>query len=165
MSSKKIASAKKPRKPALALKKRGSRAKPERIKDNLKEILPVAEEVDDSTAIDKDVLDSQPAETELLEDESRFEEIASEDPLELLENPAYSLELSEDPVRLYLREIGQIHLLDANSEFRLATRNEGQKRIQVLENRFEAEKEKKTFHASIFAEIIHDLTDQLPNPD
>jgi RNA polymerase primary sigma factor len=35
--------------------------------------------------------------------------------------PELAAELSEDPVRLYLREIGQVKLLDADSEFRLAT--------------------------------------------
>jgi RNA polymerase primary sigma factor len=36
-------------------------------------------------------------------------------------HPEIASELSEDPVRLYLREIGQVKLLDADSEFRLAT--------------------------------------------
>jgi len=40
-------------------------------------------------------------------------------------------ELSEDPVRLYLREIGQVKLLDAASEFRLATMIEG-RRVLLL---------------------------------
>ena len=38
-------------------------------------------------------------------------EVVAEDPLEILEDPTIALELSEDPVRLYLKEIGQIHLL------------------------------------------------------
>ena len=42
--------------------------------------------------------------------------------MEILEDPTIAVELSEDPVRLYLKEIGQIDLLDADSEFRLATR-------------------------------------------
>jgi len=46
---------------------------------------------------------------------------------DLLENPSEfklnepSAELSEDPVQLYLREIGLVKLLDSDSEFRLAT--------------------------------------------
>jgi RNA polymerase primary sigma factor len=40
-------------------------------------------------------------------------------------------ELSEDPVRLYLREIGQVKLLDAAREFRLATMIEG-RRVVLL---------------------------------
>jgi RNA polymerase primary sigma factor len=38
-----------------------------------------------------------------------------------LKSPEVAAELSEDPVRLYLREIGQVKLLDSDSEFRLAT--------------------------------------------
>jgi RNA polymerase primary sigma factor len=36
-------------------------------------------------------------------------------------------ELSDDPVRLYLREIGQVKLLDASHEFRLAAIIEGRR--------------------------------------
>jgi len=41
-------------------------------------------------------------------------------------------EFSEDPVRLYLREIGQVKLLDSDSEFRLATIGEADRHILVL---------------------------------
>ena len=47
-----------------------------------------------------------------------------EDTLEL-DRAELAAELSEDPVRLYLREIGQVKLLDASREFRLATIIEG----------------------------------------
>ncbi len=46
------------------------------------------------------------------------------DSLEIIADPSYVVELSEDPVRLYLKEIGQIPLLDTDSEFRLAIRIE-----------------------------------------
>jgi len=42
-----------------------------------------------------------------------------EEPLEL-DRAELAAEMSEDPVRLYLREIGQVKLLDAPREFRLA---------------------------------------------
>lgn len=41
-------------------------------------------------------------------------------------------ETGEDPVRLYLREIGQVKLLGADSEFRLATIIEGDRMIATL---------------------------------
>ena len=62
-------------------------------------------------------------------------EITIEDPLEILENPSLAVELSEDPVRLYLKEIGQINLLDADSEFRLAARIEAERLIEALKNK------------------------------
>jgi RNA polymerase primary sigma factor len=42
------------------------------------------------------------------------------------------VEFSEDPVRLYLREIGQVKLLDSDSEFRLATISEADRHILTL---------------------------------
>ncbi len=53
-----------------------------------------------------------------------------EDPLEL-NRVELAAELSEDPVRLYLREIGQVKLLDASREFRLAAMIEG-RRVVLL---------------------------------
>src|SRR5688572_10492737 len=50
----------------------------------------------------------------------RQEELLEEEPLDL-HNPQLAAELADDPVRLYLREIGRVKLLDADSEFRLAT--------------------------------------------
>ena len=41
----------------------------------------------------------------------------SDEPLDLLDHPALMVELSEDPVRLYLKEIGGIDLLDTDREF------------------------------------------------
>jgi RNA polymerase primary sigma factor len=43
--------------------------------------------------------------------------------------------MAEDPVRLYLREIGQVKLLDSDSEFRLATRIEAQRILQTFTQR------------------------------
>ena len=50
-----------------------------------------------------------------------------------LKNPEVAAELSEDPVRLYLREIGQVKLLDSDSEFRLATMIEAGRLVAVSE--------------------------------
>jgi RNA polymerase primary sigma factor len=52
-----------------------------------------------------------------------------------IKNPEVAAELSEDPVRLYLREIGQVKLLDADSEFRLATMIEANRLITTLRRR------------------------------
>jgi RNA polymerase primary sigma factor len=85
------------------------------------------------------------------------EELLVEDPLELLEDPALAVELSEDPVRLYLKEIGQIHLLDADSEFRLATRIEAERRIRNLKKHLSVPRNGDCSHAllcSIYDELI-----------
>ena len=44
-------------------------------------------------------------------------------------------ELSEDPVRLYLREIGEVKLLDSDSEFRLATLIEAKRQMAAFRQR------------------------------
>jgi RNA polymerase primary sigma factor len=49
-----------------------------------------------------------------------------------LKSPEVAAELAEDPVRLYLREIGQVKLLDSDSEFRLATMIEANRLIVSL---------------------------------
>jgi RNA polymerase primary sigma factor len=158
------ASKKKTRKPIILNKKRGITSKPV-LKAEIQNdgFLSGEEEQDKTVSVEPDLVDSQPDETELLEDEDGFDEIASEDPLELLENPAYSLELSEDPVRLYLREIGQIHLLDAESEFRLSSRNEGLKRMEILENQPRSASEKKGVLEAVYALIIQELISNYKN--
>jgi RNA polymerase primary sigma factor len=63
-----------------------------------------------------------------------WSDLAMEDPLEALGPSMVAIELSEDPVRLYLKEIGQINLLDADSEFRLAARIEAERHLDTLTN-------------------------------
>jgi RNA polymerase primary sigma factor len=55
-------------------------------------------------------------------------DISADEPLDLAD-PALAVEVSEDPVRLYLREIGQVKLLDADREFRLSTQIESARLI------------------------------------
>ncbi len=59
------------------------------------------------------------------------EELIGEEVLEEQE-PELAAELADDPVRLYLREIGEVNLLDADSEFRLATLIEAKREIAAL---------------------------------
>ncbi len=68
--------------------------------------------------------EAAPLEEELLEDEAVTEA-----------RPVLAAELGNDPVRLYLREIGEVPLLDPDSEFRLATLIEAQRQIAVLRQR------------------------------
>lgn len=81
------------------------------------EDVPILEEPDDKTI-------SMQAED--------LESLVKEEPLEILDNPELMMELSEDPVRLYLKEIGGIELLDTDREFWLSTRLEAIRRIDSL---------------------------------
>ncbi len=97
----------------------------------------------------------EPDEQALIQPGEDWVEIPIEDPLEILEDPTIALELSEDPVRLYLKEIGQIHLLDADSEFRLAARIEAERRVAELGKRIP--KSDRTRHRSLYLAIIQEL--------
>ena len=68
----------------------------------------------------------------------QVEEEDLEEPLEeslVTQRPEIASELSEDPVRLYLREIGQVKLLDSDSEFRLATLIEARRILNTFRQR------------------------------
>jgi RNA polymerase primary sigma factor len=66
----------------------------------------------------------------LIQDDDLFEDDAID-----LKNPEVAAELSEDPVRLYLRDIGQVKLLDSDSEFRLATMIEANRLVVTYRRR------------------------------
>ncbi|HEY5983965.1 MAG TPA: sigma-70 family RNA polymerase sigma factor [Anaerolineales bacterium] len=69
-------------------------------------------------------------EPDALEAQEPLEEGSPED-----SRPELVAELSEDPVRLYLREIGEVKLLDADSEFRLATQIEAKRQLGAFRRR------------------------------
>jgi RNA polymerase primary sigma factor len=73
----------------------------------------------------------EPDESALAQEE---EVLAAGEPLDL-SSPELASELTDDPVRLYLREIGQVKLLDAASEFRLATMIEARRMVDIFKRR------------------------------
>jgi len=97
-------------------------------------------------------------------EENNFpQEAESEDPSEglnelSLTNPEVLAELSEDPVRLYLREIGQVKLLDAESEFRLATMVEGRRLVLTLGRRRAAHRCDGPYEEAVYRCALAELT-------
>ena len=83
---------------------------------------------------DELLVQDEPDEQTLSRAAEEWNELASVEPMDILEDPVLAVELSEDPVRLYLKEIGQIHLLDADTEFRLAARIEAQRYLETLQH-------------------------------
>ena len=61
-------------------------------------------------------------------------ELLDDEPIDL-KNPEVAAEVSEDPVRMYLRDIGEVKLLNSDSEFRLATIIEADRFIITLRRR------------------------------
>ncbi len=106
---------------------------------------------------DEVLIKEEPDEQGLAQASEDWTEFALEDPVEILEDPAIALELSEDPVRLYLKEIGQIHLLDADSEFRLAARIEAERRLKTIEKHITPVYGKPNHYRSLFAGVVADL--------
>ena len=74
----------------------------------------------------------EPDEDALSRKEQELQKIKKEKPTDILEDPRMAVELSDDPVRLYLKEIGGIDLLDPNQEFWLATQMEASRRVESL---------------------------------
>lgn len=79
----------------------------------------------------------------------------AEDLEETIQLNFYDNENPEDPVRLYLREIGQVKLLDADSEFRLATLIEAHRFIETLH------KLKQRKGVSLACSIYHSLISEM----
>ncbi|NOY98562.1 MAG: sigma-70 family RNA polymerase sigma factor [Chloroflexi bacterium] len=122
-----------PRKPKRKSVPRPSRPKlPEEAEPELTAALPKELDVLEQAA--KVDLPQEPNEMGEPDDGSLAQvnkEITTEEP-PILKNPVVAAELSDDPVRLYLREIGRVKLLDVDSEFRLATMIEAQRLIETL---------------------------------
>jgi RNA polymerase primary sigma factor len=114
--------------------------------------------IEDSPLIDEEVLEKdEPDESALVQQGEDLSYVA-DDPLNLLQNPSLVVELSEDPVRLYLKEIGQINLLDADSEFRLATRIEAERVMEEIEKQ-NGTPDLPGYYHKIFQKITSDLVE------
>jgi len=86
------------------------------------------EPIDDVEDLDIVEAISEIPEAELVEPE---EELFEDDTLEK-HRPEIAAELSGDPVRLYLREIGEVKLLGSDGEFRLATLLQADKVLEAF---------------------------------
>lgn len=90
-----------------------------------------AKEVIELAGNDEAVFDTEPE--ELIEPDSTLLTQQDEDLEDIsIRDHAVAAELAEDPVRLYLREIGQVKLLNSDSEFRLATIIEANRLVNTL---------------------------------
>ena len=99
----------------------------------------------------------EPDEQSLSQNLADIGDILTADITEDLDTTSITVELSEDPVRLYLKEIGQIHLLDADSEYRLAARIEAMRFVTALQEKCATEPKTDQPYAYLFGLIYDEL--------
>ncbi len=99
---------------------------------------------DEDEELDLDEGNSEPASTgrpsgknaPLLEDEPDEEDLEEIDDESLVEDTSLdTVSLADDPVRMYLKEIGQVTLLDGNREIWLSTQMAAERLLQELQDR------------------------------
>jgi RNA polymerase primary sigma factor len=108
-------------------KKKKPVSKPRQRPDSILEDGLAAFPMDDTLSVDGHMDGMpEPDDSLLAQQEAELEELRVQD-------QEIAPEVAEDPVRLYLREIGQVKLLDADDEFRLATLIEADHLLQTVQ--------------------------------
>lgn len=124
---------------SIEAKKKQKKLSADSVMESMAENLPLDIPVDDFI---------EPDETLLVDQEEDLEEVVA---LHVRE----TTDLAEDPVRLYLREIGQVKLLGADSEFRLATIIEADRLVNTL--RKLKQRKGTTLVSSMYHALIADM--------
>jgi RNA polymerase primary sigma factor len=115
------------------------------------------EDVDDMLSeMDADVVIDEPDEMLLSQEAEELKVEPEDDSLELI-SPSLETELGEDPVRLYLREIGEIELLSVDHEFWLATRIEAARRVEVLNRGHPIARRGQHYSTSVYRALFDEL--------
>jgi RNA polymerase primary sigma factor len=116
---------------------------------NLEAELEDEDEVDNS---DGDVMDGDPEMDDEMENESESAELSL-----TAEDMALAIELSDDPVRLYLKEIGRVDLLSSEQEMWLSVRMQAADKLELLHGQFvdESKDEVETdAQLAIYSELL-----------
>jgi RNA polymerase primary sigma factor len=115
------------------------------------------EEVDDLLSeMDADVVIDEPDEMILAQEADELKAAPEDESLDVL-TPELEAELGEDPVRLYLREIGEIELLSVDHEFWLATRIEAARRVDVLNRGHPIARRGRHYSTSVYHALFEEL--------
>ena len=101
--------------------------------------------------------EGEPDDATLSQEKKDLDEIAKDKPSEILKDPSMVVELSDDPVRLYLKEIGAIDLLDPNQEFWLSTQMEASRRVESLTRQHPLIQKGDSLPRSIFKALFEEL--------
>ncbi len=115
------------------------------------------DDVDDLLSeMDADVVIDEPDEELLAKEVEEIADLPDEESLGLFKSTS-DTELGEDPVRLYLREIGEIELLSPDHEFWLATRIEAARRVDVLNRVHPIARRGRQYSHSIYRALYDEL--------
>jgi RNA polymerase primary sigma factor len=109
------------------------------------------------TEMDEDVVIDEPDVAVLVDESAELGALPSEEELELI-TPAIPTDMGEDPVRLYLKEIGEIDLLDTDQEFWLAVRIESSRRVDALKRSHPLARKGQGYAANIYKALFDELT-------
>jgi RNA polymerase primary sigma factor len=131
--------------------------KPEDAPQNINEATLPIDEVKEILAESGLAGEGEPDDDTLSREEPNLEKIAKDEPLEILEDPNLAVELSDDPVRLYLKEIGGIALLDTDREFWLATQMEAARRVDSLTRQHPLIREGDSLPRSVYKALYEEL--------
>jgi RNA polymerase primary sigma factor len=115
------------------------------------------EDVDEFLPAESLEEEGEPDDDALSREERDLAELVKEEPLDLLEDPVLMMELGEDPVRLYLKEIGGIDLLDSNQEFWLSTQMDAARRIDILARQHPLVRKGDSLPRNIYRALYEDL--------
>ena len=141
--------------------------------EDILEVFPEAEsDVEELDALYRHLLDLgievvEPGESdeeemaELAEEEPAYpelEELEGEAESELAVLPLTGPELTSDPVRMYLREIGRVPLLDANQEMRLAIKMTAEDYLGMIQERLAEKLKRAPMGSEVMAEVFRSLT-------
>lgn len=99
----------------------------------------------------------EPDDDTLSREEKDLEKISKDKPQEMLDDPKLVVELSDDPVRLYLKEIGGIDLLNPDQEFWLSTQMEAARRIESLTRQHPLIREGDSLPRGIYKALYEEL--------
>jgi len=106
---------------------------------------------------EEEILLEEPDPQELLQEIEPVTDLDVEEPLQLLRNPALIMELSEDPVKIYLKEIGSITLLDVEREFWLSARMEAVRRVDAISRSHPLARRKEDQYRALYHALIDEL--------
>lgn len=105
-----------------------------------------------------DGLDGEPNAQELVEEAKKLSKLVKEKVKKTAAPADISIELGDDPVRLYLKEIGQVDLLDVSHEFWLSTRVAASKRLEVVSRQHPVSRQGKKKPQMIYKVMFNDIT-------